>query len=1171
MQATGPEKNKGKLVAGLLKVQLFVAVLFVGLCVLSGAAQAISLPLNGARTILSGSDCSTATYRFGTSATYDGQALDVLVEVLQEDNEQAGSFQCLGVEDGVLFATLRDKNFLDNIAYQDLQLTVVRQGTTTPVVVDRLIVTGFDLDASSNTGSDDLYFNTGEKTRSYVSVNTETTVSATSTGGYNTRIKGRDTDCTDGAATVEPECRASVVFSETSSASLRVQNDNAYGRESLASDSRRVSYLSLRVDDFDDVVEGNTDYGDAPAPYVASRQAISSFLGLGAGLVPDHDGAQQASGGADGDDLDGSGGAVVNFDDEDGATLAGNSLNDQKISPGQQSELSVTTYGSGYLNVWFDWNRDGDFSDAGERMVSNRQVTNNGETSSGNNSSTFVTVTPVAINVPLSASSGMTYARFKFTESTNPGVGSSGDNGEVEDYRVTVEPAPFQCTNTLYQVATASSLLRRIDFAGSSASFVDVGPGAGETINAGWGYNDQDGFIHGLKSGSNELWFIDANGNFYNNGTPAGLPSGRNGSNAGDVLPDGRMMYKTANNRLSVIDLTDSPPSYQGDIALSASPTFIDMAYNPVDGRVYSIDSRVDRLFWIDLATGQITYFGPAEYSGSFGAQWFDENGRFYAYENGANELYYIDVGVDGSGSGNSVLLAASSNTAGGINDGAFCRGEAPIPLGALSGKVYQDLDGSDVFDSGEPGLASIQVELYRDNGTPSNMSDDVLIGSMDTDNNGDYLFPAVLAGQTYRVEVNSSDPDLPSGAALGTASPLVGISVQEGVDASDNNFGFDILDIILSGWVFEDNGVDATAHDGVKEQNEPGLANVAVTLYHDSDSNGACSPSDPVLALSQTSGDGAFSLSLAPMETGKAVCLVAETPSGFVSVSENGGALPATTGGVGDDVQTMTLPAPGAQVTGLLFGDAGLPILEPDQQGVLSAGGSRFYSHRFTARSAGDVNFVLDAATTSPATPVWNDTLYRDDNCNGVLDGADASLPLTGVTVAAGEQRCLLVKTFAPGNAPVGALHTRPLSATQAYTGTAFLASAQVVDITRIAAGELALEKRVQNLTAGSAEGTSNQADPGDVLRYRLVFRNQGSSALAEVVINDNTPAFTSLNGAVACPPLPLPALLSGCTVNTSNGVNGGGYQGAIEWTFTGELQPGAEGEVSYDVKVDE
>ena len=888
------------------------------------------------------------------------------------------------------------------------------------------------------------------------------------------------------------------------------------------------------------------DHGDAPASYGSPNHIL--FDGFKLGENNDADAGPYDAVNADADLAD------------DGVQIDGAILQGATLPVGQAEALTVAVEGAGgYLQAWIDWNQDGVFADQ-ERIATDLQDDDDDG------------LIPITVNAPSAgALSGDSFARFRWSSQSALNAEGEAPDGEVEDYRITIGPVPFQCTSTLYQVATPISQLRLIDFAGSSASFVDVGPGAGQNLNAGWGYNDQDGFIHGLRSGTSELWFIDANGIFYSNGTPAGLPNGRNGSNAGDVLPDGRMIYKTGNNRLSVIDLTASPPSYQGDINLSTNLNFIDMAFNPVDGRVYMIDQSANRLAWVNLSTGQVTRFGPSIASGSYGAQWFDEDGRFYAYQNNSDSLFFFDVGVDGSGSGSQVLLATSTNSVGGINDGAFCRGEAPVPLGGVSGKVYQDVDRSDIFDNGEPGLADIEVRLYRDGGTPGNFADDVLVGSVDTDTNGDYLFPSVLGAQTYRVEVNVNDTDLPAGAALGTASPLTGILVLDESIASNNNFGFDILNIILSGWVFEDNGVGATAHDGVKGESEPGFANQTVTLFHDTDGNGECADGDPVLASDQTSGDGAFTLTVSPVDAGKDVCLVAQTPSGFLSVSESGGSLPATTGTANDDRQTFTLPAPGIAVTGLLFGDAGLPVLEPDQQGVVAAGGSRFYAHRFSARSAGIVDFVLGAAATSPANPAWSDTLYRDDNCDGALNGADETLPVTGISVTAGEQHCLLVKTFAPANAPVGALHQRPLSALQLYTGTSFQASAKVVDSTRIAAGELELEKRVQNLTAGTAGGTSNQAEPGDVLRYRLIFRNQGTSALTEVVINDSTPAFTVLNAALLCPALPLPTGLTGCAVDTPDGANVAGYKGGLEWTFTGELQPGAEGEVRYEVQVDQ
>ena len=169
MTTKGPQKNKGKQVKRLLAIQMLILALVVGICLVSAPAYAVSVGLSGTRTVISGSDCALATYRFGTNTTYSGQALDLLVEVIQEDNEQAGSFQCVGVDSGVLFVSLRDKDSGENIAYADLRLTLVAQGSTTPVTVDRMVVTGFDLDRSSDntqTDTDDMYFTTGPTTRS---------------------------------------------------------------------------------------------------------------------------------------------------------------------------------------------------------------------------------------------------------------------------------------------------------------------------------------------------------------------------------------------------------------------------------------------------------------------------------------------------------------------------------------------------------------------------------------------------------------------------------------------------------------------------------------------------------------------------------------------------------------------------------------------------------------------------------------------------------------------------------------------------------------------------------------------------------------------------------------------------------------------------------------------
>ena len=87
-------------------------------------------------------------------------------------------------------------------------------------------------------------------------------------------------------------------------------------------------------------------------------------------------------------------------------------------------------------------------------------------------------------------------------------------------------------------------------------------------------------------------------------------------------------------------------------------------------------------------------------------------------------------------------------------------------------------------------------------------------------------------------------------------------------------------------------------------------------------------------------------------------------------------------------------------------------------------------------------------------------------------------------------------------------------------------------------------------------------------MLRYRLIFRNQGSNPLTEVIVTDSTPAYSALNAAATCPAA-LPAALSACALSAPDGSNGSGYQGGLQWQFTGELQPGGQGAVSYDVRV--
>ncbi|MBU6172382.1 MAG: tandem-95 repeat protein, partial [Planctomycetes bacterium] len=175
----------------------------------------------------------------------------------------------------------------------------------------------------------------------------------------------------------------------------------------------------------------SSDWGDAPAPYLTTRAqggaSHGATPGLRLGSNWDSEQSGQPSVNADGDDANGivSTGGVI--DDEDGVLLL------TPIVRGDNSnviQVVVTnTAGSpAYVQGWIDFNGDGDWSDAGEQIVTNLMVT-----SSGANNVTFTT--------PANAVS-RTYARFRLSQQQGLGPAGRSSTGEVEDYVFNIVDGP---------------------------------------------------------------------------------------------------------------------------------------------------------------------------------------------------------------------------------------------------------------------------------------------------------------------------------------------------------------------------------------------------------------------------------------------------------------------------------------------------------------------------------------------------------------------------------------------------------------------------------------------------------------------------------------------------------------------------------------------------------
>ena len=189
----------------------------------------------------------------------------------------------------------------------------------------------------------------------------------------------------------------------------------ADGPSSSQNDGARCASAPL----IDEDTPSTIDFGDAPASYGTTladngaRHLINSAIFLG---LNQPDGDYDGYGGNESDDN-----TLVNstsYDDEDGVNFV------TALEAGLDSVVSVYASGSGVLSAWFDWNRDGDFSDANEQGIID------------------VVLTPglnvVAIRVPPDAAVGSSWSRFRFSEQTSLSYSGGSTSGEVEDHPINI-------------------------------------------------------------------------------------------------------------------------------------------------------------------------------------------------------------------------------------------------------------------------------------------------------------------------------------------------------------------------------------------------------------------------------------------------------------------------------------------------------------------------------------------------------------------------------------------------------------------------------------------------------------------------------------------------------------------------------------------------------------
>jgi SdrD B-like domain len=281
-----------------------------------------------------------------------------------------------------------------------------------------------------------------------------------------------------------------------------------------------------------------------------------------------------------------------------------------------------------------------------------------------------------------------------------------------------------------------------------------------------------------------------------------------------------------------------------------------------------------------------------------------------YTVSRGTAPAGYLDgkanVGTPGNGqvNGNSIAnIALQPGTVDPNNDFGL------VQPADVSGVVYNDANDNGVLDNNEAGVGNVAVTLTGTNDLGQQVSQTQTTGS-----NGSYDFSGLRPG-TYTVARGTAPAGYLDGkASVGTpgdgqvnGDSIANISVPSGASAPNNDFGL-VQPASIAGFVYFDQD-----KAGYKDGNDPGIANVTVTVTGTNDV-GAMIAQQLV-----TSANGAYSLSgLRP-----GTYQITETPPlGYEPGTNNIGTVNGTTSGTLNGDQFQVTVSAGAVGQNYNFGN---------------------------------------------------------------------------------------------------------------------------------------------------------------------------------------------------------------------------------------------------------
>ncbi|MCL5128188.1 T9SS type A sorting domain-containing protein [Algibacter sp. L4_22] len=253
---------------------------------------------------------------------------------------------------------------------------------------------------------------------------------------------------------------------------------------------------------------------------------------------------------------------------------------------------------------------------------------------------------------------------------------------------------PFNCDYSAYLFQYND--VYAIDLA-SGNSFLAAENITSGNINA-TAYNPADGYIWGYLSTPSQT-IVRIGKDFKT--TSFNIPEiDTKNKYIGDVNPDGIYFLKGGGSTYYKVDLNPESANYSKYLStetLSQNISIHDWAFNAVDGNLYALEKTSNILYRINPVTSNVESLGEvpilAGLNYTYGAVYFDADGRFYVSANQTGTIYVIqsvqDLTPESTMDSNLFAFGPSSAS----NDGARCP-TAPVAQEICDNGIDDDGDG---------------------------------------------------------------------------------------------------------------------------------------------------------------------------------------------------------------------------------------------------------------------------------------------------------------------------------------------------------------------------------------------------------------------------------------------------------------------------------------------